>query len=86
MKNYIEKDWLGLAADARESARAAFVFAIDKINTEFGIGYAEKHPELISAFMISSAIIEQGTTIAVIQQTQGEKIVEQLEYLSQKSE
>ena len=82
MKNYIEKDWLGLAADARESAREAFVFSINKINAEFGEGYAKEHPELISAFMISSAIVELGTTIAVIQQNQGEKISEKLEELT----
>ncbi|MDO9105209.1 MAG: hypothetical protein Q7U57_09640 [Methylovulum sp.] len=50
--------------DSADSAESFLWKAITAINSRLGEGYAEQHPELISAFMMAAAIEDAGLMIA----------------------
>lgn len=69
MPETITASWSKLSEDAFEQSKFNFSKSIDIIDEKFGKGYAKSNPILISAFMQSSAIEFNGTTIgACIQQ------------------
>lgn len=76
----INAGWKKLQDDSIASAGIAFDAAIQKIDSTFGPGYAQEHPELIGAFM-QSAVTEYGSNAIgkCIQQ-----LAEEVEKLSEK--
>jgi len=54
-------DKINLSSDqlmhqAEETANSYLIKAIKKIDTQFGKGYAQKNPEIISAFIITCSL------------------------------
>lgn len=85
MPETITASWSKLSDDAFEQSKSNFSKAIDIIDEKFGKGYAKANPTLISAFMQSSAIEYNGTTIgACIQQLKEdlESISSSIDYIS----
>lgn len=64
MKKLIDAGWVKLSEDSFDQSLLNFKKAIKVIDKEFGTGYARENPELISAFMQSSAIEYNGVIIA----------------------
>lgn len=51
----ITKEGMDLVNDGMNTAKEYFYHAITTIDEKFGEGFAKKHPELIGAFMQTSA-------------------------------
>ena len=81
-KEKITASWAKIMEDGASAAEYYMSRAIESIDKKFGEGYAEKHPELIGAFMKASAKEAQGNYVSKSLQLCTEDIVSELEVIS----
>ncbi len=77
MNHKITADWTKLAEDGGSTAINYLNTAIESIDKQFGKGYAKAHPELVGAFMQTSATEAAGMYHAKAMQ-EIEKKIEQI--------
>lgn len=73
----INADWKKLSEDGAGTATNLLIVAVDTIDKQFGKGYAKAHPELVGAFMQTSATEAAGMYHAKAMQ-EIEKKIEQI--------
>lgn len=79
----ITATWREIMEDGSSAAKFYLDQAIEAIDSRFGKGYSEKHPELVGSFMQAASRETHGAVIGKCIQQNSEEISESLSVLTE---